>query len=65
MINERNVYTSLKYNKKEKAPAYDGINIELMKYAPTELHYTVLDLLTICWRTGECGVAILIPICKK
>jgi hypothetical protein len=22
-------------------------------------------LLTICWRTGECGVAILIPICKK
>jgi hypothetical protein len=53
----------------KNAPCYDGINLELIKYALTALHYKFLDLLNICWRNGyilkEQGVAIVISIYKK
>jgi hypothetical protein len=43
--------------------------VELIKYAPTSLHYRLLDLLNVCRKNGcvpeEWGVAVVIPIFKK
>lgn len=30
---------AIKYNKNKKAPSYEGIHIEFMKYAQSALHY--------------------------
>jgi hypothetical protein len=36
----------------KKAPNYNGINVELTKYAPTALHYRFLDLLNTAYAGG-------------
>jgi hypothetical protein len=40
--------------KSRKSPGYDGINIELLKYASPEVKYRFLNILHICWYTGKC-----------
>jgi hypothetical protein len=35
----------MKYSKTKKPPGYGGINVEIIKYAPTVPHYRFLNLL--------------------
>jgi sorting nexin-29 len=59
----------LKNIKNRKTPGSDGINTELIKYAPQAFLYRFLDFTNICWRYGhiptERNEAVIVPIFKK
>jgi sorting nexin-29 len=55
-------------SKTRKTPGFDGLNLELTKYASPTFLYKYLDFLNICWRLGhlpnEWNEAIFIHIFK-
>lgn len=59
----------VKNSRNRKAPGPDDINMELIKYAPENFMYRLLNLLNVCWKYGyspeEWQEAIIIPIFKK
>jgi hypothetical protein len=61
--------TVLKNSKNQKTPGSDGINTELIKYAPQAFLYRFLDFINICWRYGhiptEWTEAVIVPTFKK
>jgi sorting nexin-29 len=61
--------TVLKNSKNRKPPGSDGINTELIKYAPQAFVYRFLDFVNICWKYGhiptEWNEAVIVPIFKK
>jgi hypothetical protein len=64
MVNKTGIGTDHTcYNRREYRPRNDRgidsklsntvtINVDLIKYTPTALHYRLSDLLNICWRNG-------------
>jgi hypothetical protein len=55
--------------KNKKSPGNDGMNIELLKYAPVEIKVRFLHVINICWNMhkipGEWIRGVICPIFKK
>lgn len=60
---------ALHHSKNKKSPGTDGINIELVKFAPSSLHIRLLNFINVCWQSGhipeEWKISKINPIFKK
>lgn len=56
-------------SKNKKSPGSDGINIELIKYAPDTMKRRILDFINVCWQSyyipDEWHVGQICPLYKK